>query len=408
MYLWKTKSTKALILVLALFGVSSPARTATNEARSSVPSALLPKQAALIPVKIGTGVFDFSKITADKVLVVDAESNQIILSRKAEESHPIASITKLMTAMIADRHGLSMGSPGTVLGEDEVGGARLRVDNGTPLTVRDIFYAMLVGSANNAAHALARMTGRPISDFVDEMNAEARALGLSSTLFIDTSGLDPRNTSNAQDIAALAIRAFENPVIRSAVSTASYPLHAGGITRQMKNTNRLLTDANNGLYVLGGKTGYLVESKWNLVVKMKDYRNKPLVIVTLGSATDADAFKDSARIAQWVWSQYQWKKAPPVASSVSSEPVTQSVSGAILPGLYQGVSSAQVRLLQQRLTKYYGIPGDKTNVTGYFGPKTHLLAQRFQLEKKLISSASARDAGYVGPKTAAALNALSK
>ena len=167
---------------------------------------------------------------------------------------------------------------------------------------------MIVGSANNAAHALARMSGVSMDHFVTEMNTRGKNLGLRATTFTDTSGLDLGNVSTAQDIAALALTAFDDQTIRSAASTAYYPLKAEGQTRQMKNTNGLLTDPNNGLYVLGGKTGYLIESKWNFVVKMMDSRKRPLLIVTLGSTTQTDAFKDATRLGQWVWSHYQWKK----------------------------------------------------------------------------------------------------
>ena len=254
------------------------------------------------------GTFDTSKVSADKFLVIDPATKQVLLAQKPDEPHPLASITKLMTALIISTKGLSMDRIETVLADDEVGGARLRVNNGTPLTIRDIFYAMIVGSANNAAHALARITGQPMTDFIAEMNAKAKALGLSSTAFADTSGLDLANVSTARDIATLALNAFDNEEIKRAATTAYYPLVAEGKTRQMKNTNGLLTDPNNGLYVLGGKTGYLVESKWNLVVEMKDKREKPLLIVMLGSATEPALFKDSQQVAKWVWDHYEWVK----------------------------------------------------------------------------------------------------
>lgn len=360
------------------------------------------KSNALISTQTVSGTFDFSKITADKVLVIDPESKQVILAKKEREQHPLASLTKLMTALIVYEHGLTMNEGATVLAEDEVGGARLRVSNGAKLTTRDIFYAMIVGSANNAAHALARMTGKPIPDFVKEMNERAQTLGLSATTFSDTCGLDLGNVSTAQDIAALALAAFDNPVVQSAASTAYYPLQAEGTLRQMKNTNGLLTDPNNGLYVLGGKTGYLIESKWNFVVKMRDYRNRPLLIVVLGSASNADAFKDVTLLGRWVWGHFQWKK-PTRTTPQASAPSKQTT---VPIGLSRGMRSPAITLVQKKLTAHYKIHADATYVTGYFGPKTENLVKRFQLENRLISSANARDAGYIGPKTATALNLL--
>lgn len=392
-----------ILLSAFIVTVSSPMTHVAIAADAlRVPPALAPKPNVLVPTQTVAGTFDFSKITADKVLVIDPESRQAVVAKKEREQHPLASLTKLMTALIAHEHGLTMNNAATVLAEDEVGGARLRVNNGAKLTVRDIFYAMIVGSANNAAQALARMTGKPVPDFVEEMNERARTLGLDATTFSDTSGLDLGNVSTAQDIAALALTAFDDPVIRSAASTAYYPLQAEGILRQMKNTNGLLTDPNNGLYVLGGKTGYLIESKWNIVVKMRDHRNRPLLIVVLGSASDADAFKDATLLGQWVWTHFQWRKPLTSVPKTATSPTQPHVP----IGLYRGMRSAAITLVQKKLTAHYGVPADTKNVTGYFGPKTEELVKRFQLDKKLISSANARDAGYIGPKTSAALNLL--
>ncbi len=398
-----TRLSILILLSAFILTVSSPmAKVAIAADALYVPPALAPKTNVLVPTQTVAGTFDFSKITADKVLVIDPESRQVVLAKKEREQHPLASLTKLMTALIAHGRGLAMNNTATVLAEDEVGGARLRVNNGAKLTVRDIFYAMIVGSANNAAQALARIAGEPVSNFVEEMNARARALGLEATTFSDMSGLDLGNVSTAQDIAALALTAFDDPVIRSAASTAYYPLRAEGTLRQMKNTNGLLTDPNNGLYVLGGKTGYLIESKWNFVVKMRDYRNRPLLIVVLGSASDADAFKDATLLGRWVWTHFQWKK--PATSTPKM--VASSTQPQVPIGLYRGMRSSAVTLVQKKLTAHYGVPADTNNITGYFGPKTEELVKRFQLDKKLISSVNARDAGYIGPKTAAALNLL--
>lgn len=400
--LQKITRNSAFILLSAFTIVTSTLHPVMAADVARTPLALTPKLNTLVPTQTVAGTFDFSKITADKVLVIDPESKQVILAKKEHEKHPIASLTKLMTAIIALEHGLNMNKAATVIEEDEGGGARLRVSNGAALTMRDIFYATIVGSANNAAHALARTTGTPIPDFVKEMNKRAQTLGLQATTFADTSGLDLKNISTAHDVAALAITAFDNQVIRSAASTASYPLRAEGTLRHMKNTNGLLTDPNNGLYILGGKTGYLIESKWNFVVKMRDYRNRPLLIVVLGSSSNTDAFKDATLLGQWVWKHFQWKKPAPSTVQVA----TPSSQATVPVGLYKGMRSSDIRLVQKKLATHYKIPADATNVTGYFGPKTEALVKRFQLENSLITSATARDAGYIGPKTAAALNLL--
>jgi D-alanyl-D-alanine endopeptidase (penicillin-binding protein 7) len=280
----------------------------TAAATAPLPPALTPIAGVAHPVLKKGAAFDFSTVSASKVIVVDPASRRVVLAHRAAEPHPLASITKLMTAMLVLDHQVPFTLTHSITTADEVGGARLRVSDGTPLTVQQLFMTMLVGSANNAAHALSRSTGDGTDAFVREMNAKAKELGLSATRFVDPTGIEVENTSNAQDVAALLIAALDRYEIRKASSTARYRFVAEGSDRDIKNTNDLLVDDDNGLYVLGGKTGYLVESKWNLAVKMRDATHPPLIVVTLGSDDNTASFRDSARIAKWVWANATWTK----------------------------------------------------------------------------------------------------
>ena len=270
------------------------------------PASLTVRPAARVPVLAPGAAFDFSKISAEAVIVIDDATREVLLARNSRKPHSLASLTKLMTAMVALDHRVPMTRTATIIDADEVGGARLRVDNGTPLTVRQIFDAMLVGSANNAANALARSTKLAKEDFVAQMNAKAEELGLASTTFVDPSGIEVGNVSTAEDVAALAFDAFSVPEVRRATTTAEVQIVTAKSTHKFKNTNELLTNDRNGLYVLGGKTGYLVESKWNLAVKMRDARMKPVLVVVLGSDDKARSFKDAEVAAKWVWNNYRW------------------------------------------------------------------------------------------------------
>lgn len=270
------------------------------------PKALEPRKAGFTPTLKPGASFDFSTLSAQAVLVVDVASRDVLLSRNAHAPHSMASITKLMTTMLAVERRVPMDKRVAVTEADEVGGARLRVDAGQKLPVRDLFFATLVGSANNASNALARSTGLSRDAFVDAMNAKAKAMGLRETRFADPSGIDVANVSTAEDIAALGLEAFAVDAVRRATTTAQYPITIARRVHKMKNTNDLLTDPDNGLYVMGGKTGYLHESKWNLVVKMRDSRQKTVLVVVLGSENKADSFKDAAAAARWVWDNYRW------------------------------------------------------------------------------------------------------
>lgn len=276
---------------------------------SSTPRALALRAASYTPVMRPGASFPFGKLSAEAVLVIDVATRDVLVSKNAHETRSLASITKLMTALVALDHRVPMTRTASILEKDEVGGARLRVDDGTSLTVRQVFDAMLVGSANNAANALARSTKIAREDFVAEMNEKARELGLRATTFVDPTGIEPANVSTAEDIAALGLEAFAVPEVRRATTSAKITVVTAKQTHVVKNTNGLLTDERNGLYVMGGKTGYLEESLWNLVVKLKDARNKPVLVVVLGADSQARSFADAALAARWAWDNYKWTPA---------------------------------------------------------------------------------------------------
>ncbi len=254
--------------------------------------------------------FDFSSISATSVYVVDVASRAVLMEYNADVPHPLASITKLMTACVTLDYSVPLSKKISVIAKDEVGGARLRVNVGTKLSVKDLLNVALIGSANNTANALARATNLSRNDFVAEMNAKAKKFGLGKTTFTEPTGIDTANVSTAKEIAALGLEAFAFPDIRRATTTARYFVSLASGARTVKNTNGLLTDERNGLYVLGGKTGYLVESQWNLVVKMRDARSRPIEVVVLGAETQKQSFRDAETIARWVWSHYAWSSRP--------------------------------------------------------------------------------------------------
>jgi serine-type D-Ala-D-Ala endopeptidase (penicillin-binding protein 7) len=275
------------------------------------PAALMERPAAKVPVRSTQTTFSSSAVTSSSWMVVDAATRKVLLEMGPRTPHPLASITKLMTAMTAIDNGLPMNGTFALQSADNVGGATLKAPSGTVYSVRDLFDAMLVGSANNAAYAVARASGLEKEKFIAAMNAKADALGLADTVFVDPSGLEVENTSTARDIAALGFNAFDVYDIRRATTTAKATLTSGPGLHTIKNTNGLLTDSSNGLLVQGGKTGYLIESKWNLVVKMRGMNaatQPPLLVVVLGSGSQKQSFVDAETLARWTWKNYAWQK----------------------------------------------------------------------------------------------------
>jgi D-alanyl-D-alanine endopeptidase (penicillin-binding protein 7) len=246
-------------------------------------------------------------VTADSYVVIDRTSGQIIVAQHADREWPIASLTKLMTAQIALDSGTMLSSTYPVKAEDDVGGAKLYVNSGDTFTLDGLLYATLVGSANNAANALTRATGMDKPSFVAEMNKRAASLNLSHTTYVDPTGIETGNISTARELARIADLAFRRSDIRRYTTTASASVRVlnQGTVKTIKNTNWMLWKPEyDDIFVMAGKTGYLDESGWNLAValrpEIKDEKRE-LLVVTFGSDSRADSFKDAEALARWAW-----------------------------------------------------------------------------------------------------------
>lgn len=246
-------------------------------------------------------------------LVVDVATGKELYAWKADKAWPIASVTKLMSALVAIDRKPQWSRIVSISKKDEVGGGRLRVSVGAQLSLKDVLYSSIVGSANNAAMALARTSGLKPATFISRMNAKAKSLSMQHSSFADPSGMDPKNVSTARDLVKLANAAFGHSVIRKAASTASYSFQIRNRDQKktILNTNHLLT-RDPDVLVIGGKTGYLEESLNNLVVELTGNRGeqKPaLLIVVLGSPTKERLFATAKGLAEWAWEAYDWPSA---------------------------------------------------------------------------------------------------
>ncbi len=249
------------------------------------------------------------EISAGNYIVVDSTSGIVLAADDADAVWPIASITKLMTAQVSLQRGVSLDKTVAMSASDNVGGAALSVTDGAIFTMTDLFSAMLMSSANNAANAIARSSG---PDFIVGMNTRARELHLVNTAFVDASGIDPRNVSTAREVAAMAEAAFTFEPIQKNTTTVAKDIQAPNEdnAHHLKTTNWMLYYPEyDDVYVTAGKTGYLEESGWNLVVRLRpsaSEKQKELTIVTFNSTSRADSFKDAEALADWVWTSYTY------------------------------------------------------------------------------------------------------
>jgi D-alanyl-D-alanine carboxypeptidase len=242
-------------------------------------------------------------VSAPSYVAIDAGTGEPVIEHHADEVRSIASITKLMSIMVAKATGLD---PDTVVAMergDEVGGGRLQMRYGTKLKVGDLIAGAVVGSANNSTNALARATGLSRQDFVAKMNEMASSTGLVHTSFTDPTGIEVANVSTAREVAKFAAMAFSDPQIGGLASQPTYRIvtadrHA---QRDIANTNKLLKDAQ--VEALNGKTGFINEAGYTLVTTLRKPGEKDMLIVVLGSATKERSFRDAKAVAERAWAQ---------------------------------------------------------------------------------------------------------
>jgi D-alanyl-D-alanine endopeptidase (penicillin-binding protein 7) len=251
-----------------------------------------PRWSALNPNKL--------KLRSAAVLVLDRNGEEVY-SRHVSEPRPIASITKLMTAMVILDSDLDLQEKITITRDDrdliQLTGSRLK--SGAVLTRKQLLQLALMASENRAANALARTWPGGKAAFVEAMNKKAAALGMQSSHFKDPAGLDPGNVASARDTAGMVRAAMSYPLIRDATTTRSATVrpYRGRGELRFNNTNRLLRNKTWDIQL--SKTGYLNESGRCLVMQA-EIDDQPLTIVLLDSFGKLTPFGDSNRLRKWI------------------------------------------------------------------------------------------------------------
>ncbi len=234
--------------------------------------------------------------TAKSALLYDTDTKTIVFQQNAFERKPIASITKLMTAMVALDKGIPWSQNADILPNEYVEGGELILHRDETVSMKDLFNASLLGSANNATMAYVRQLGFTKDEFVQAMNRKAIELNLEQTEFHDVTGLSPKNVSTAYEVAIMANYAFEHyPEISQATSQKEYSFAVQGTGRQhtIHNTNKMIKDWNVPL--TGSKTGFLYEAGYCLVVQGAD-KLKNRVAVIMDSASEDAHFAETNRL----------------------------------------------------------------------------------------------------------------
>jgi D-alanyl-D-alanine endopeptidase (penicillin-binding protein 7) len=232
-------------------------------------------------------------------LVQDADSGETILAKNSDQVAPIASITKLMTAMVILDRGLDLNDEIVVSREDidHLKGTHSRLLVGARLTRKELLLLALMASENRAAAALGRTYPGGTEEFVAAMNRKARALGMHETHYVDPTGLDSGNVSSAEDLAKLVKVADGYPLIREFTTTERAVVRTRGRKLEFVNTNRLVRNPRWDIYL--SKTGYISEAGRCLVMRVR-VASKDLIVVLLDSWGKYSRFGDANRIRKWL------------------------------------------------------------------------------------------------------------
>lgn len=247
-------------------------------------------------------------LAADKAFVQSLDNRAFFYAKKADEIQPIASITKLMTALVFLDHNPGWEEVYTITKEDSIEGGRLNLFLGEKVKIKDILATSLISSDNGATLALVSASGLSREEFVLKMNVKASALGLKQTKFFDPTGLDDANVSTAREVALLAKEALLRPEIEELVGLKEYNFTTeNGREKKIESTNYLLFDtAENDFSVLGAKTGYTDRAGYCFVGRFADKDGREVISVVLNSTGLNERFRESKKLINWVFANYRW------------------------------------------------------------------------------------------------------
>src|SRR6185295_5076329 len=253
-------------------------------------------------------------------LVLDQDTNEVLFSKNSEAVLPIASLTKLMTAVVVTEAQLPMDEVLTITQDDvdteKHSGSRLRV--GTQLNRGEMLHLALMSSENRAAHALGRHYPGGMDAFVSAMNAKAQELGMTDTRYVEPTGLSSRNQSSARDLGTLVKAAYGHQIIRELSTMPEHQVAIGKRQINFRNTNLLV---RNPTWDIGlQKTGYISEAGRCLVMQAS-LAGRKLIMVFLDSAGKYSRIGDAERVRRWLIERFA--ESPVQARSTHSAAVAE-------------------------------------------------------------------------------------
>jgi D-alanyl-D-alanine endopeptidase (penicillin-binding protein 7) len=235
-------------------------------------------------------------------MVVDAQNQDVVFDKNAQVVLPVASITKLLTAMTVLDARLPMDENLEINEQDAAIYKNSRLIKGTVLTRQEALLLALMSSENRAAYTLGRNYPGGIKTFMSALNRKAKEIGMTHSSFEDPTGLTSKNVASAEDLAILVNAAYQYPLIRQFTTTPNYVKEINQREQLFLNSNRLVRSGD--MEVVIQKTGYISEAGRCLVM-MALVNNKPYTMVFLDSVGIGSRFADAIRVKEWIESTTQ-------------------------------------------------------------------------------------------------------
>lgn len=280
-------------------GSTSVTTTLRGIGSASITSSTVPQKS--VQIRDTFGYSNQPSVNARAALVMDAQTGEVLYSKNSSLAVPIASITKVMTAVVTADARLDMSEEITLQQIDFAGAGGKNSSStlraGDTMNRAELLLFALMKSENPAAAALARTYPGGRSAFVAAMNAKARQLGMTSTRYAESTGLDPHNVSSARDLGILVSAASQYGLIRQFSTTPTYDFNLGYRVLKSNNTNALVR--NGGWNINLSKTGYINEAG-RCVVMHTTVNSRPAVVVLLGASTSQARTNDATNLLNWV------------------------------------------------------------------------------------------------------------
>ncbi len=298
----RTKQKRVSQKLLARASKRTPQARVTRQAVATATvvaaPAVMSSRAAPSPVVMA----DALKLRSNVAYVIDAQTREVLVSKNDDEVLPIASLTKLMTALVIHDQGLDMEQLITITDDDvdRLKGSRSRLRVGSKLTRGELMHLALMSSENRAAHALGRTFPGGLNAFVANMNAKAALLGMTSTHYVEPTGLSSDNRSSARDLALLVGVAATRPMLRDLSTDEGAMVRAKNRDLAYRNTNALVRSDDWDIDLQ--KTGYIREAGRCLVMKAK-VADRPLIMIFLDSEGKYTRLGDANRVRKWLESE---------------------------------------------------------------------------------------------------------